>query len=149
MRGTWLLLLAGCRVASQTSPSPIDAAPVASASATVAAAGGNLVLLPEAGLPEGRIRARHIVISTAKHDKADARKRIDELAKKLADGADFAALASEHCEDATRVRGGDLGVFSRSDMIAPIADAAFALKVSEISPVIETDQGFHLIQRTQ
>lgn len=151
MRGAWLLLLmlllTGCRVATRTSVD--DAAPAPSVSVTVAAAGPNLVLLPEGGLPEGRIRARNIMISTAKRSAADARARMDEVVKKLAAGGDFGALASEYSDDATRVQGGDLGVFSRTDMIPAVADAAFTLAVGQTSPVIQTDHGVYLIMRTQ
>ena len=144
----WLPLLfpTACRAATV---SEVDAAAPA---VTVATPGGNLVLLPnpaEVGLPEGRIRGRHIMIAKSKHTKDEARKRIDEVLAKLQGGADFAALASEYGEDATRVRGGDLGVFSRGELVLPVSDAAFALKVNEISPVVESDPGFHIIQRVE
>lgn len=142
----WLVPAVGCRVGTV---SEIDASPPA---ATAAVAGPNLVLLPsvpETGLPEGRVRARHIVILKAKRTKEEARRRIDEVMAKLGSGADFAELAREYGEDATRVRGGDLGVFSRTDMVAPVADAAFALKVFETSGVVETDHGLHIIQRVE
>lgn len=142
----WLVPAVGCRVGTVFE---VDASPPA---ATAAVAGSNLVLLPtapEAGLPEGRVRARHIVVLKAKRTKEEARKRIDEVVAKLGSGADFAALAREYGEDATRVGGGDLGVFSRTDMVAPVTDAAFALKVGETSGVVETDHGLHVIQRVE
>jgi parvulin-like peptidyl-prolyl isomerase len=102
-----------------------------------------------------QIRAAHILIS---HEAAsgtgsqlsrdDAEKRVGELKGKLADGADFAELAREYSDCPSSQAGGDLGFFSRGDMVPEFDKAAFDLKVDEVSDVIETDFGFHLIQRT-
>ena len=82
--------------------------------------------------------------------KEQARKRIEEAAAKLKRGADFAKIAQEYSDDAaSAARGGMLGAFPRSSMVKPFADAAFALKVNEVSGVVETPFGFHLILRTK
>jgi peptidyl-prolyl cis-trans isomerase C len=66
----------------------------------------------------------------------------------LLDGADFATLAQERSEGPSGPRGGDLGTFSRGQMVAPFEEAAFALDVGEISDIVETQFGFHVIQVT-
>jgi peptidyl-prolyl cis-trans isomerase SurA len=80
--------------------------------------------------------------------KDEARKLIEEIAHKLKDGGDFAELAREFSDCPTGKRsGGDLGKFTRGRMAPPFEEAAFALKENEISAVVETDFGFHIIQR--
>ena len=66
--------------------------------------------------------------------------------KRAADGEDFAALATEVSEGPSAPQGGDLGFFSRQQMVAPFADAAFALEVGQISEVVETRFGYHVIK---
>lgn len=157
VRGWWIFpVLLACR-----SGSPAEAQPAPSASVSVAAApvsSAPLVLLgrPDGALPEGRVQARHIVIgfrgakqSKQTRTREEARARAEEVLAKLRAGGDFAALASEYSEDPTAVRGGDLGVFARTDLVAPLADAAFALAVSELSALVETEQGFHVVQRVR
>ncbi|KZV65490.1 rotamase-domain-containing protein [Peniophora sp. CONT] len=60
----------------------------------------------------------------------------------------FAELAREHSDDSSHTNGGDLGVFGLGQMQKPFEDAAFALQVGEMSDVISTDSGVHLILRT-
>ncbi len=153
----WIFpVLIGCRSGARA-----EAQPAASASASASASPVSsvpLILLgrPDGALPEGRVQARHIVIgwkgakqSKQTRTREEARVRAEAVLAKLRSGGDFAALAAEYSEDATAVRGGDLGVFARTDLVAPLADAAFALAVSEISALVETDQGFHLVQRVR
>ncbi len=102
-----------------------------------------------------QIRASHILIS---HEDAsgtgsrltrnDAEKRIGELKGQIADGADFSELAREYSDCPSSQSGGDLGFFNRGDMVPEFDKASFDLKVDEVSDVVETDFGFHLIQRT-
>ena len=104
------------------------------------------------------IAASHILISyqgaersSATRTKEEAKKLAEEvLAKAKAPGADFAALAREYSDEpGARERGGDLGAFKKGAMAKPFEEAAFQLKVGEISGVIETPSGFHIIKRTK
>jgi len=104
------------------------------------------------------IAASHILISyqgaersSATRTKEEAKKLADEvLAKATAPGADFAALAREYSDEpGAKERGGDLGTFKKGAMAKPFEDAAFQLKVGEISGVVETPFGFHIIKRTK
>ena len=96
-----------------------------------------------------QIKASHILIKTAEDatddQKTEARKKIDDVRKKAVAGEDFAALAKEYSEGPSNVRGGDLGYFSRGQMVKPFEDVAFALKKGEISDVVETQFGYHII----
>jgi parvulin-like peptidyl-prolyl isomerase len=97
-----------------------------------------------------QVKASHILIKVdAKADEAkktEARKKIKDVQQKLKDGGDFAALAKEYSEGPSNVKGGDLGYFGRGQMAKPFEDAAFALKLNEISDVVETRFGYHLIK---
>jgi parvulin-like peptidyl-prolyl isomerase len=78
------------------------------------------------------------------------RQRAEELRRKAAKGADFAQLARESSDDAgTRERGGNLGTFPRASHARAFDDAAFALKPGQISNVVQTDFGFHVIKVSQ
>ncbi len=95
--------------------------------------------------PEER-QARHILIRASADD---ARTKIEELAQQLAEGADFAALASEHSQDpGSQAKGGDLGWVSRGMMVAPFEEALFGLEVGQVSDPVETSFGWHLIKLT-
>jgi parvulin-like peptidyl-prolyl isomerase len=77
------------------------------------------------------------------------RERAEALRRRAAAGADFGALARQSSEDpSTRDRGGDLGTFARDSHARAFDDAAFALKPGEVSPVIQTEFGFHVIKVT-
>lgn len=107
-------------------------------------------------VPE-QVQASHILISTKPTDpnadpnevKAQAKAKADELLKQLKDGGDFAALAKEHSSCPSNARGGDLGQFTRGRMVKPFEEAAFALKAGEISDVVETQFGYHIIKVTE
>lgn len=103
-----------------------------------------------------QIHARHILVSWNKahqsgvtRSKEEARSRIEAAQASLAAGADFATIANTESDDSTAARGGDLGPVSPGQMVPAFEDAAMALKVNDISPIIETPYGFHLIQRTE
>jgi len=96
-----------------------------------------------------RIRASHILFTT--EDKSDDEKTaLQEKAQgvlaQIKGGTDFAELAKTHSEDpGTAPKGGDLGWITRGQMVPTFENASFALKAGEISDVITTDYGFHII----
>ena len=99
-----------------------------------------------------QVAARHILISTeglAPEEKAEALGRAEAVRAELLAGADFAAVAQEKSEGPSGPRGGDLGMFGRGQMVAPFEEAAFALVPGEISEVVETQFGYHIIQVTE
>lgn len=103
--------------------------------------------------PEER-RASHILISAAKDASAAERQKARERAQELLAQArkapdSFAQLARKHSQDpGSAPNGGDLDFFPRGAMVKPFEEAAFALKKGEISEVVESDFGFHVIRVT-
>lgn len=105
------------------------------------------------------IRARHILVmhdgSKAKPEavqrtREQALARAKECLQKLRAGGDFAELVAEYSDEpGAAERDGDLGMFRRDVMIKAFSDAAFELEVREISEVVETPYGFHIIQRLE
>lgn len=96
------------------------------------------------------VKASHILIKvepTADDaTKAAARKKIEDLQQKLKAGGDFAELAKENSEGPSNVRGGDLGYFKRGQMVKPFEDVAYSMKIDEVSDLVETRFGYHLIK---
>jgi peptidyl-prolyl cis-trans isomerase C len=100
-----------------------------------------------------QVRVSHIMIRVdSKADQAtkdEAKKKIDQTLKRLKAGEDFAALAKEVSEDAnSKDNGGDLNYFSKGQAPASFENAAFALKKGEISDIVTTDSGYHIIKVT-
>lgn len=98
-----------------------------------------------------RIRCRHILIRVESNagfkDKNIARRKIRDIQKKLEEGADFAQLAREYSDDTESARnGGELGFFVRGWMVPEFEEAAFGLRVGEVSDIVETEFGYHLIR---
>ncbi len=89
-----------------------------------------------------QVRARHILLS----EKAGAKEAIDALHKRIVAGEDFAALATEHSECPSGKEGGDLGFFDKEQMVPAFSDAAFSMKVGEVSAPIQTQFGYHIIK---
>ncbi|HEY8469967.1 MAG TPA: peptidylprolyl isomerase [Longimicrobiales bacterium] len=90
-----------------------------------------------------------VVVAPQPSDSARtaARERALEILRELREGADFAALARRHSDDpGTREQGGDLGWFRRGDMVPQFDSAAFALRPGELSGVVESAFGFHIIR---
>jgi peptidyl-prolyl cis-trans isomerase C len=94
-----------------------------------------------------QVRVRNILIKVdEKTDKTEALKRIKEILNEAKKGTSFAELAKKYSEDPSAAKGGDIGFFARGQMVRKFEDAAFALNVGEISDVVETEFGYHLIQ---
>jgi len=83
----------------------------------------------------------------SKDDFASAKKKIDEIAERIKKGEAFDKLAKKYSQDpGSAIKGGDLGFFSRGMMVKPFEDAAFKLKVGEVSKPVRTQYGYHLIK---
>lgn len=79
--------------------------------------------------------------------KEQAFQDIQKLLERIKAGEDFAALAKEYSNCPSGKNGGDLGEFSKGDMVKPFEDAAFKLKKGKISGIVETKYGYHIIKR--
>ncbi len=79
--------------------------------------------------------------------KFEVREKLLNLRKRIIDGENFSTLAVLYSEDpGSAPKGGDLGFRNRSDFVQEFADAAFSLKENTVSPIVETEFGFHIIQ---
>jgi len=99
--------------------------------------------------PERR-RASHILVrlnkSADEATRAAARKKIEGAKARLNAGEAFAAVAKELSDDATAEKGGDLGFFTRGTMVPEFDEAAFTLAKGDVSDIIETQFGFHILK---
>ena len=98
-----------------------------------------------------QVRARHILIrvpsDASGEERKKAREKIDGVGGRIRKGEDFARLAAELSEDSnSRMNGGDLGFFTKGQMAKPFEEAAFSLKPGQVSGVVETEFGYHLIK---
>ncbi|MDR1681347.1 MAG: peptidylprolyl isomerase [Prevotellaceae bacterium] len=88
-----------------------------------------------------------VVFPPAADAKFDVRERLLELRERIVKGEKFSTLAILYSEDpGNRMRGGELGLRPRQELAAPFANAAMALKPGQVSPIVETEFGFHIIQ---
>jgi parvulin-like peptidyl-prolyl isomerase len=159
-----LLLSALVLLACDEAPPPAPPAPSAQPPATAAAppppAAAPSTAAPAAPeAPPESITAQHILVAyrgakgapkKVSRTKAEAQKRAEEALAKAKAGENFIELVKTYSDDEGTVeRLGSVGRFKRDDMVKPFADAAFALKVNEISGVVESPFGFHVIKRNQ
>ncbi|MEK6775277.1 MAG: SurA N-terminal domain-containing protein [bacterium] len=97
-----------------------------------------------------KVHARHILIrvpdDAGKETEKASREKMINILKEARGGTDFASLAIKYSEDSTASRGGDLGFFGPGAMTSNFERAAFALNPGEISPVVRTPFGFHIIK---
>jgi peptidyl-prolyl cis-trans isomerase C len=99
---------------------------------------------------EESVRASHILIGVGEkasaEDKKKAKEKAEAIRKRLLAGEDFAAVAKKESTCPSAPQGGDLGFFSKGQMVPEFEKAAFALKPGEISDVVETKFGYHIIK---
>lgn len=87
-----------------------------------------------------QVRAKHILVESLSTAVT--------LKEKIAMGEDFSALAKLHSKCYSGQNGGDLGIFGRGQMVKPFEDVAFSIDVGQTSGPVQTQFGYHLIQRT-
>ena len=97
-----------------------------------------------------KIRAKHILFKLDGKATEDKEKEVKEKAqsvlKEVREGKDFAELAKKYSDCPSKERGGDLGYFSAGQMVKPFEDAAFKMKAGEISDLVRTEFGYHIIK---
>ncbi len=96
---------------------------------------------------EDYVTAKHILVTFDGRTKAEAKKIIDAVLKKAKKGDDFDKLIEEYCEDPGVASNPDGYTFTKGQMVEEFEKAAFELKVGEISDVIETAYGYHIIKK--
>lgn len=107
--------------------------------------------LPEDSIPiiEEQLEYQQIVIypSVSEKDKLETKEKLESIRNRILKGENFSTLAVLYSEDpGSALKGGELGFFSRNDMVPEFSGAAFKLKEGEVSSIVETDFGFHIIQ---
>jgi peptidyl-prolyl cis-trans isomerase D len=96
-----------------------------------------------------QVRASHILLKTVGKDDAAVKKQAEDLLAKVKAGADFAQLATKYSEDDTsKVKGGDLDFFGKGSMVPEFDKVAFSMKPGEISDLVKTQYGYHIIKVT-
>jgi peptidyl-prolyl cis-trans isomerase D len=99
-----------------------------------------------------QVRASHILKKVAREAPPEeverARAEMEQILAEAKKGGDFAALVKRHSEDLTKDKGGDLGFFKQEEMLPEFANAAFALGPGELSDVVRTNFGLHVIKVT-
>src|SRR5262245_23031874 len=94
-----------------------------------------------------QVRASHILLKTEGKDEAAVRAQAEEVLKKAKAGADFAALAKQYSQDeGSAPNGGDLDYFGRGRMVPEFDAVAFAMEPGQISDLVKTTFGFHIIK---
>jgi peptidyl-prolyl cis-trans isomerase C len=87
-----------------------------------------------------KVRAKHILVPTLNEAV--------EVFNKITEGEDFSSVARKLSKCPSGQNGGDLGEFGMGQMVKPFEDATFALEVGQLSQPVQTQFGYHLIQRT-
>ena len=97
-------------------------------------------------------RASHVLITVDQkatpEEKKKAKEKADAIRKRVAGGEDFAAVAKAESKCPSAAKGGDLGYFGKGQMVPAFEEAAFSLKPGQISEVVETQFGYHVIKVT-
>ncbi|MDO3379646.1 peptidylprolyl isomerase [Geoalkalibacter halelectricus] len=99
---------------------------------------------PQKMIDPEKVRARHILIAAQGDERSLARERIEKI-RQEANAATFERLARENSDCPSAQAGGDLGYFTRGQMVESFETAAFSQPVGEVGAVVETPYGYHLI----
>ncbi|WP_343345765.1 peptidylprolyl isomerase [Terrisporobacter petrolearius] len=102
------------------------------------------------------VTASHILLKTQDSEgkelsaekKKEAKKKAEEALAKVKSGEDFAKVAKKYSQDSSASKGGELGTFGRGQMVSEFEKAAFKMKKGEISDIVETEYGYHIIKVT-
>lgn len=101
---------------------------------------------------DSQVKASHILIgvdpTATADDKKKAKEQAEGILKEIKAGKDFAELAKAQSTCPSKTQGGDLGFFGKGQMVKPFEDTAFGLKKDEVSGVVETQFGYHIIKLT-
>jgi hypothetical protein len=140
-------------------PAPEQSPEAAAAPAAPAPTPAPTPPAPAPAQEEPKVAASHVLIqykgsmragANVTRTKDEAKKLASEIMAKAKKGVDSPSLAKQYSDEpGAKDRAGSLGKFTKTTMVKPFADAAFALKPGEISNVVETDFGFHVIKRTE
>jgi parvulin-like peptidyl-prolyl isomerase len=158
-------LFAGCskEKVKGTAKAPAEEKSVAQQAGQAAqnTAGGTTQVAPEPAkavepAPPGTVRASHILVSykgvaqtSATRSKAEALKLAQDLLARAKKGEAFETLAKQYSDCPSAKDGGDLGFFRQGQMVPPFDKAAFSLKPGQMSDIVETQFGYHIIKRVQ
>lgn len=108
---------------------------------------------PDKFTQDETVRASHILFrvdeKASDAEKKKVRAQADNVLKQAKGGADFGELAKKHSADGSAAQGGDLNFFTKDQMVPPFADAAFGMKPGQISDVVTTQFGYHIIKVTE
>jgi peptidyl-prolyl cis-trans isomerase D len=96
-----------------------------------------------------QVRASHILLKTEGKNDEDVRKAAEEVLKKVKANGDFAALAKQYSEDTSKDQGGDLGLFGKGRMVPEFEAAAFAMQPGQVSDLVKSQFGYHIIKVTE
>ncbi len=100
-----------------------------------------------------QVSARHIILTTqgAENDTARnaIRQELEGLRRRIVGGEDFADVAQQYSQDGSASSGGSLGTFGRGQMVPAFEEVAFSLPVGELSQIVETQFGYHLVEVTE
>jgi peptidyl-prolyl cis-trans isomerase C len=107
---------------------------------------------PDKFKQDEQVRASHILVRVAADADAKTRARakaeIEAVLKQVKSGGDFAKLAQQHSQDGSAAQGGDLGYFPRGQMVPEFDQAAFSLPVGQVSGIVTTQFGYHILKVT-
>ena len=157
-------VVSGCeekaaRTGAPATRSPAEPAAVAHPPSTPTPAATTASERAERRAPPEAVACQHVLVAYrgakraprgVTRSKSAARERATEVLEKARKGADFSQLAREYSDDpGGKLNRGNLGLFKRDAMVKKFSDAAFALEVGEVSAVVETAFGFHIIKRNQ